>query len=217
MVSFGIREPWLNLPDTEEAKAHGETLRANLSALVRQVDAAYTAYTLFEFAQSLQRKDRFLDQGEDHWMHSGWKKIAARETALRISDFAEALKGCDGALRKVFGAEVVNHSPSAGSLFQAYFPESAKARHSAAHTALKTKNATQRDTHSFSGSMMRGSMALSNVRGMIATDILDGTHYGGTWDGEFSLVDVGPRAIEHLEEIKIAQFKKIPEKYVARR
>jgi len=215
MWHFGERPPQIEGSAFEADKDALHGLSQNLSQICSQVNGFAAALALFVYCGKQIEFFQGAVNGDTTHLFGHWRFIAARDGALRLSDFNDALEGANGYLKAAFGDEVQKVKPSPDDLLKQYFPNFAGVRNSAAHTSLKTKNSKQIEAHSTTEYKLGGINA--RAKSILVGEGLHNQTYYGLWKKEPVSYDLTQQSLKRLEEIKNALFSRIPKSYPAQK
>ena len=141
-----------------------------------------------------------------------WSMMAARDGAIRVRDFEDAMNGANGYLKKCAGESLQLPIISPYKMLDEAFPQRAKIRHAAAHTTARNKNDEQAERHSANGPYEAPGISIGpGATNTTIQDMLINSTYTSTWSGEFVSYDLSLKSFQVLENIKCAFFDMIPE------
>lgn len=211
---FGSPIPQLGSQSLVHDRDQLSALSSAVYSMQRQIDEFLADIVLFDFSMQNDELVASIDGPFAGEYPISWMHIAARDGAIRILDFSEALQGANSALAKCSIHAVKSAEKSAFKLLDDYFPERLKIRHSAAHTAESVKSAAGANKHRFKGSFDNFGIKIEGEGSIHIQDMISDRQYVGTWGGEIVSYELSLASLHRLEEVKQAFLSTIPSEYI---
>jgi hypothetical protein len=189
-------------PDERKAAAHLQGVLFQFSFYYHDFRAAIELYD-----HSYIEAARAWLTGSESWAQD-WMSLAARDGAMTIFNFGEALKSLGTCFKDCPTLrDRVNHDAlrSARKLMTEHFPNREVIRHSIGHSAEMAKSLDHRDKNSIRGPyeitpglMLGDEKTLVNVR-----NSLQGRTFRNTIDGKMYTYDIRMETMSTLNEIRL--------------
>ncbi|WP_236575110.1 hypothetical protein [Sphingobium sp. S6] len=175
----------------EEEKEIARAITSNLNALSTEANNIAAAVALFGLCAGKQERGLWQD----------WMRVAARDGAMSIRNFGEALAKIRGLIGKVpTWCSVVDTKAlkSAETTFKETFPFAYKMRHSVAHPELYNDPSKKMG---ISGSMDELGIRANDVTNLSIQGLITGVTFASTFEGVLVRYDVSAESLSAIIDI----------------
>tara|TARA_R110001606_G_scaffold1290_2_gene4850 strand:- start:716 stop:1393 length:678 start_codon:yes stop_codon:yes gene_type:complete len=219
-VTFGQRAPRLiapppfnlNDPVWLERDRKVSYLERQLNQLCSYQDNIFALFMLIDHSRELDRPFDTDEAWRTPRPFEQWIKAAVAQSLLQTFEFNEHLAACNIALKAALLTDVQPVKPSPSMLFKSHFPTMSFLRNSSAHPHEKFKSKELQQKHS----VAHGISPITNdyKGGSLSVDVILEDEYICTWGGAELRYHLNQTTLDKLEEVKLAVFARIPDKFI---